>query len=342
MYSRYIWFLFCFLGVLGISSIREARADYCFGQQQYQYFQTTPASVVSVDPNAPLGSVLATGVANFAFTCFGPDGRTPDVVGRFTLTSGDSGQTTAFNTSGTSVGGVGTQHTFTNVYVNGQYRPDLERPTFGVNSASVTNVQTIQATIGIRFLKIGNITGGTLNMTQAAQAWFYKAVGGDNQQGRIGIMISNLQFNVEQPKASCRLTTPSLTVPLQAASINTLNQAQTYQTVNAGRFSIGVSCTANARVELAFTDAYNSNNSLLQLNSTMTNQQINGVGLSIIPVNSQYKGSNLIRDSLPVDFIGSLNQNIPFDVYYQRQPSTGPILVPGEFRSVANFTLTYQ
>lgn len=337
MRARYIhYFLFCFLGALGIKESGAA----CVGQNSYQYFQMSPSPVVSVDPAASIGSILATGSLFFVFTCVNQFGAL-DTTDSFTFASGDTGQQLGGSSIPTTVPGVSIQHTFTDIYINGQYRPELSRSIFGINSFRATNVQTVRASININLIKTGNITGGALTMFPAAQAWF-TAIGGFQNQGRIAPFINQLQFNVEQPKAICSLTTPSLTVPLEPVSINTLNQTPDYQVVDAGRFNIGISCTANARVELAFTDAYNSNNSLLQMNSTMNNQPINGVGLSIIPANNPYKRSNIIRDSLPIDFIGNLNQNIPFAVYYQRQPYNGPVLVPGEFRSMANFTLAYQ
>lgn len=309
-------------------------------------------SQITVPANTPDYTVLAQASAIPRFTCKEVPGENNGIAETLTLSTYNiTSRPLGNNLYSTNVPGVAARLSFSDAVLNGQMIGAIDP------NSTYYNVRALYFSVMVELIKIGNIADKSVlsSIGSTSPGWSvtgyapftitYPASspiwGTRSQINTFGTGFP-ITFNVEQPRASCHLTTPSLTIPLQAVSINTLNQTPAYQAVNAGSFNIGVACTANARVALAFTDAYNLNNDFLQLNSTTNNQAINGVGLSIIPIGSQYKASNIIRDSLPVDFIGNLNQNIPFAVYYQRHPNMGPVMVPGEFRSVANFTLTYQ
>ena len=340
------WWFLLLVGIHGALNLAVAACSGASGNAGGMTGNLPLPSQITVPANAPDYTVLAQASALPRFFCIPLPGASNGVAETFTFSTNNvTSQPLGNNLYSTNVPGVAARLTFSNAALNGQM--------IGVVNPNSTyyNVQTLYFSITVELIKLGNIADksvlssigsvGGQPVTGYAPFTFSYPNGAGFSMGTFGTSFP-ITFNVEQPRASCNLTTPSLTVPLQPVSINTLNQTPDYQVVNAGRFNIGISCTANARVELAFTDAYNSNNSLLQMNSTMNNQPINGVGLSIIPVNSLYKSSNIIRDSLPIDFTGNLNQNINFSVYYQRQPYNGPVLVPGEFRSMANFTLAYQ
>lgn len=344
--KQYGWLLLL-LGINGAFNVANAACGARTGDMNAHNLPFP--SQITVPANAPDYTVLAQASAVPRFFCGPPPGMNNGVAETLTFSANNiTSRPLGNNLYSTNVPGVAARLTFSGGALNGQMMGTIDP------NSTYYNVQTLYFSITVELIKLGTIAdrsvlssigsvGGFPVSGYVPLTYTFPVLGNGAgfATGSVGTSFP-ITFNVEQPRASCNLTTPSLTVPLQPVSINTLNQTPDYQAVNAGRFNIGISCTANARVELAFTDAYNSNNSLLQMNSTMNNQPINGVGLSIIPANSQYKNSNLIRDSLPIDFIGDLNQSIRFDVYYQRQPYNGPVLVPGEFRSMANFTLAYQ
>lgn len=316
----------CLLVLGGVGAFNQAMGS-CLSTSPGGFQDMALPTQAAVASNAPLYTVIASATGPYQFRCtagqseFGYANGIAEVV---RMIANPAAVMIGDHLFATETPGVG---------VRVKFDPSSMRIGY-----QATNISSLFFNVTFELVKIGEIANGSRLPGFYPILLQYSLVSGG--PANAGPVIGHtITFNVQEPRASCRLTNPNLVVPLRDVSINELNANGRFQVVKAGTFNIGVACTSNARATLAFTDARNSANGLLQLNANVTGQKIDGVGLNILWAD---QGQNLVGNSNGVStnlFSNNLEQSIPFAVYYQPQ---GQVIMPGAFTSVANITLTYQ
>jgi hypothetical protein len=242
---------------------KSAHAACGMGTGDMNAYMLVLPSQILVPANAPDYTVLAQASATPRFFCRPPPGINSAVAETFTFSTYNmTSQPLGNNLYSTRVPGVVARLTFSNSVLNGQMTGQIDP------NGTYHNVQSLYFTINVELIKLGTIADKSVLSSvgsvdgrpvtgYAPFTFTYPVLGAHGVGYSTGTFGTNspITFNVEQPKASCQLTNPSLTVPLQDISINTLNQAASYQTIKAGTFNINIICTANARVTLTFNDA---------------------------------------------------------------------------------------
>lgn len=287
----------------------------------WDIYPSTSQGPVTVPMNAPIGSLLASGVYSYAVKVV--KNNSFGAPGNFVLQPRTSTKWTGIYYDSmpvykTSKEGVGIA-----------YRTDARDGLLDVYAPQYTYEGYLMRTNLEYFLvKYADITSGTLPAYNPVSV-SYTCLGITNGKGlgQISFPAVDIQVN------GCNTTTPSIQVPMGTVNSHSFSGPGSY-----GRsvpFTIGLDCQVDTKVSLTLGTSGSSDN-VLPLNGNTGEQVASGLGIQIL-----YDGNPLPLGA-PTNLLDSTTvgaNEIPMTArYYQ----TGVKITPGAANSVASFTLTYR
>lgn len=325
------WLFALVAAVLMLGPLR-ANAQCSLGSAGAQAFNITLPATATIPRDAPVGTVLAQGSANFTFNSAAPSGVHCTSAATAVYANLIGGASTN-GVMPTSLSGVG----FT-VQTNGT----------AINSGTVSLPATFFTTgcgnttvcygylggpITVALVKTGPITG-----TQVFPAGQVLSL----TVGGIVAATVSVANPVQVMGQTCTVTTPSVSVSLGTVASKTFTSVGSSSTPTS--FQIGLNCTGvTTNVGITFTDATNPGNATSTLSLT-DDSSATGVGIQILYSGSpvQYGADSSVAGNAGQVMLGSINdtsQNLNFSGRYVQ---TGSAVTAGTADGIATFTMSYQ
>lgn len=287
----------------------------------WDIYPSTSQGPITVPVNAPIGTLLASGVYSYAVkvvknNSFGAPGNFVLQPRTFSETTGiDYDSMTVYKTSKEGVGIA--------------YKTDGRRGLLDVYAPRNTPEGYLMRTNLEYFLvKYANITSGALSAYNPIYVG-YTCLGITNGRGLGSISFPAVDIQVN----GCNTTTPSIQVPMGTVNSHSFSGPGSY-----GRsvpFTIGLHCEVNTKVSLTLGTSGTSD-SVLPLNGDTGEQVASGLGIQIL-----YDGNPLQLGTL-TNLLNSTTVGVNEIPMASRYYQTGVKITPGAANSVASFTLTYR
>ncbi|BDU19714.1 fimbrial protein [Dyella sp. GSA-30] len=277
-----------------------------------------PNSVVTINANAPVGTVLASS-SQFApsptseLSCSGTTR-----IGVVNLVGSQPGTSTTIFPTGTSGVGYRITHPDTSNYLV---------PYGGDSVASGT--YELSVTSGFELVKTGPIANGAVLNAGTLGYWRY-----DGFFGLLRAENFNLVGSVTFTYPSCTVNNNAINVVLPTISTTAFNGIGT--TAGATAFNISLSCSAGSTLAIEF----DTSNPASVANSVIANSTGSGRAKNV--------GVQLIDQSfVPITFgtpaVVGATPNGPYNLtYYARYYQTAASPAAGTVSTTATFTLSYQ